>query len=285
MSTPAGKNVQTDQRTADPAQPLLGWRVVITRSEDRADGLVERLRALGAEPLIYPTIAFAPPEDTGPFDEALRRLMAGGYDWLILTSVTGVSAVQERLSELGLATGNLTSNIQHLKLAAVGSSTAAACAELLGMQPAVVPEKFVAESLAAALGDLRGQRVLLPNADIARPKLQELLQQAGAAVDRVIAYRTVPASSGIDLPTLLAAGRIDAITFTSGSTVRYFIDRIGPAALEDARRSVIACIGPITADAARAAGLPPTVVASTFNEAGLVTALVDWVTGNTVRET
>lgn len=282
------------------ASPLQGWRIVITRSEDRAGGLAERLRALGAEPIPYPTIAFAPPEDTGALDAALQRLLAGSYDWLVLTSVTAVRSVHERLArsggailDWGSAASGPQSRVHNLKLAAVGASTAAACAELLGRQPAVVPETFVAEALAEALGDaasdaeqgLRGRRVLLANADIARPQLQEMLQAAGATVERVIAYRTVPASGGVDLPPLLAAGAIDAITFSSGSTVRYFVRRIGPDALAAARQTVIVCIGPVTAEAARAAGLPPTVVAETFSEAGLVEALVDWAGSNTLRRT
>lgn len=261
----------------DATRPLYGWRVVVTRAEDQADGLTERLQALGAEPVAYPTIAFAPPDDPRPLAEALRRLADGGYDWLVLTSVNTVRAVRaasERVSSS--ATGDLVLSNVNVKVAAVGPTTTAACGELLGVQPAVVPGKFVAEALAEALGDMQGQRVLLANADIARPVLHERLQAAGALVDRVVAYHTVPASGGVDLPPLLAEGAIDAITFTSGSTVRYFVRRVGPEALEHARQTVIACIGPIAADAARAAGLPPTIVASTYTEEGLVVALVEW---------
>ncbi len=262
---------------SDPARRLQGCRIVITRSEDRADSLIERLRSLGAEPLVYPTIAFAPPEDEAPLDAALQRLSAGTYDWLLLTSVTGAQVVRDKLATLDLFEHVRTRQAAGLKVAAVGPSTAAACADLLGMPPAVVPEKFVAEALAEALGDLQGQQVLLANADISRPKLQAMLEVAGARVDRVVAYRTVPATGGIDLPPLLAAGEIDAITFTSGSTARYFVQRIGPTALANARRAAIICIGPITAEVATAVGLPPTVVAATFNETGLVDALLEWV--------
>ncbi len=262
---------------SDPARPLQGRRIVITRSEDRADSMIERLRSLGAAPLVYPTIAFAPPADATPLAAALQQLSAGAYDWLLLTSVTGVQVVRDKLAALGLMDHMPTRQAAGLKVAAVGPSTAAACADLLGLPPTVVPEKFVAEALAEALGDLRGQQVLLANADISRPKLQAMLEAAGARVERVVAYRTVPATGGIDLPPLLATGEIDAITFTSGSTARYFVQRIGPAALADARRAAIICIGPITAEAAAAVGLPPTVVATTFNETGLVDALLEWV--------
>jgi uroporphyrinogen-III synthase len=202
-------------------------------------------------------------------------LLSGGYDWLILTSATGVRAARERLDALGVdAAGAVLP--EKAQVAVVGSATAAACADLLGVQPAVVPDKFVAEALAEALRDVCGQRVLLAQAELARPVLREQLQQAGALVDAVVAYRTVPATGGADLPALLAAGQIDAITFTSSSTVRFFVQRIGPAALEHAHRVVIACIGPVAAQTAAEVGLPPAVVADPSTVEGLVDALAAW---------
>jgi uroporphyrinogen-III synthase len=226
-----------------------------------------RLRELGAEPIVYPTIAYAPPDDVAALDAALARLSAGAYDWLILTSAQAVRALAE----------HSTLNIQHspLSIAAVGPATAAACAELLGLRPATVPEQFIAEELAAALGDLAGRRVLLPNADIARPTLEDRLCAAGALVERVVAYRTVPApAGGLDMAAMLAAGQIGAITFTSGSTARAFAQKVGPEGLELARKTVIACIGPSTAAACRAVGLAPHVVAEVSTEEGLVEALI-----------
>lgn len=268
---------QTAQETHKHDQPLLGWRVVITRSEEQADTLAERLQALGAEPVLYPTIMVVPPDDLHPLDDALQRLMAGAYDWLVLTSVNAVNAVHARLVHTGLLE-RIAADGHNLpwKLAAVGPTTTSACRDLLGVEPAIVPKKFVAESLAEAMGDMHGQRVLLANADIARPVLHESLQQAGAQVDRVVAYCTVPATGGVNLPPLLAQGSIHAITFTSGSTVRSFIKRIGADHLDYARQAVIVCIGPIAAESATKAGLPPTVVAATYTEAGMVAALVDY---------
>ncbi|MEI6776040.1 MAG: uroporphyrinogen-III synthase [Chloroflexales bacterium] len=250
---------------------LSGVRVVITRSAGKADGMAQRLRDLGAEPIIYPTIAYAPPEDTASLDAALARLSAGEYDWLILTSAQAVRAVIERNSpDL-----NLQSAICNLQLAAVGPATATSCVNLLGVSPATVPEQFVAEELAEKLGDLTGKKVLLPNADIARPVLEERLRASGALVDRVVAYRTVPApDSGVDLAALLAADAIGVITFTSGSTARAFVQKIGPDAVALSQRAVIACIGPSTATACRAIGLVPHVVAEVSTEEGLVEALI-----------
>lgn len=261
-----------DRPAAQP--PLQGWRVVVTRAAEQADSLSEQLRHLGAEPIAYPTIAFAPPEDEQPIQSALQRLMQGEYQWLVLTSVTGVRFVVDYLKHLldSETTVHLACNI-----AAVGAATATACTELLGTRPSVVPEKFEAEALAQALGSMEGQRVLLAQANLARPILYEHLQQTGAEVDAVVAYRTVPASGGaVDMPALLAEGTVDAITFTSGSTVRAFVQRIGAEALPQARQAVIACIGPVTAQAAAEASLPPDVVAETSTVEGLIAALVAW---------
>ncbi|NJO84440.1 MAG: uroporphyrinogen-III synthase [Blastochloris sp.] len=221
-----------------------------------------------------------PPADTSAFDAALARLVAGEFDWLVLTSATAARAVYDRLAALEHIDAY---SMPIINIAAVGASTAALCTELLGIAPAIVPDTFIAEALAAALSDqITGQRVLLANADIARPVLQTQLEAAGAVVERVIAYHTVPATGGADVPRLLLDGQLDALTFTSGSTVRYFVKRIereqaDPApVLAAARRRVIACIGPQTAEAAEAFGLVPAVVAAPSTVEGLVAGLAHY---------
>ncbi len=247
---------------------LRGWRVVITRAAAQAAELAALLEQVGAIPISYPTIAIAPPADPHPLMAALHAAQQGLFDWLILTSTNAVGQVAPLLHPP-----------YPFRIAAVGSSTAAACQQQLGMAPAVVPDQFVAEALAAALGELHGQRVLLAQADIARAVLAERLTQAGATVQQVIAYRTVPATGGADVPALLRARQIHALTFTSGSTVRYFVARIerecsdADAVLALARQCVIACIGPIAAATARDLALPPTVVADPATVLGLRDAL------------
>lgn len=253
--------------------PLQGLRVLVTRAAERADGLAGRLRALGAEPLVRPTIAYAPPDDQAALDEALGRLEAGVYEWLLLTSITAVEAVARGLEGHAPRLGGRVS----LKIGAVGPATAAACRALLGVEAAAVPERFVGAELAQALGDPTGRRILLPNADLARPALEERLVAAGALVDRVVAYRTVPAPGGEELAALLGAGAIDAILFTSGSTARFFVRQVGEAGAAAARRTLIACIGPSTAEVCRELGLEPTLVADVSTEEGLVEALVSYV--------
>jgi uroporphyrinogen-III synthase len=254
--------------------PLHGWRVVVTRAAEQATEMSEQVRRRGAEAVYYPTIAYAPTEEPEPLDAALRELLDGGYHWLVLTSAAGVRAVAERMR--ALHGGRLPALPAALQVGVVGPATAIACTDLLGVQPAVMPDDYVAESLAAALGNLSGQRVLLAQANLSRPVLAEQLGQAGAQVDAVTAYRTVPASDGADVPALLAAGEVHAITFTSGSTVRNFAQRVGPQGINYARRVVIACIGPVTAEAAREVGLTPTLVAEESTVEGLLDALVAW---------
>ncbi len=254
--------------TFPPCPALSGWRVVITRAATQAQDLADLLTAHGAVPVFYPTIAIAPPADPLPLATALHAAQQGHFHWLILTSTNAVEQVAPHLHPP-----------YPFRLATVGSATAADCVQQLGIEPAVVPDQFVAEALAAALGSLHGQRVLLAQADIARPVLAEQLQQAGAELVQVVAYRTVPATGGEDVPALLRQGQIHALTFTSGSTVRYFVARIeqecpdADEVLAAARQCVIACIGPIAAAAAAQISLPPTVVAAPHTTAGLVQAL------------
>ncbi len=252
---------------------LAGKRIVVTRAANQADELDDLLRSRGAEPLSYPCIAIAPPADTGSLDAALRGLVSGEFAWLVLTSRNTVAVLAERLKALELTLHNL----RQVSLAAVGTSTAEAAERELGWRAELVPGEFVAAALAAALVErLRsGDRVLLCQADIARPVLADALRAAGADVTSVVAYRTVTGSGGIDLPALLAAGHVDAITFTSASTVRSLLQRLAaeggrPADLADV---CIACLGPITADAARKLGMTVHVLPVEHTIPALVEAL------------
>jgi uroporphyrinogen III methyltransferase/synthase len=166
-----------------------------------------------------------------------------------------------------------------VRLAAIGPETADALARRL-LRPAVVPAEYRAEGLLEALGDddVRGRRILLPRAAGARAILPDALRRRGAAVDEVLAYRAVvpPDADAAPLRAALDAGAIDAVTFTSSSTVRNFVELVGRDAL--ARlvhdgRPVIACIGPVTADTARQLGLPVDVTATEYTTPALAAAL------------
>ena len=270
--------LRTDQRLAQvqTLQPFHGKRIVVTRPEAHANSLNEKLQALGAIVIRYPVIAYAPPEDDRPVDVAIQRLIDGEFDWLTLTSVQTVRVIAAWLHAAD-------KTLPALKIAAVGEVTAAVCKEALGITPMEVPEQFDADHLVQAMGNVRGQRVLLLNADIARPTVQQMLQNAGAQVHRVVAYHTVaakPAPDEADLQAMLRHGEIDAITLTSASTVRHLIERVGPAALRDSC-AVLVCIGPMTAQALIEHGLPNPIVATQATHEGLIAALLDTLKTNT----
>jgi uroporphyrinogen-III synthase len=253
------------------SQPLSGLKVLVTRAAGRGEGLATRLRELGAEPLLHPTIAYAPPEEAEALATALDRLEAGLYEWLLLTSITAVEAVANGLT--GRALGGRVS----LKIGAVGPATAEACERLLGASATAVPERFTGAELALALGDPAGRRVLLPNADIARPALEQRLREAGALVERVVAYRTVPAPGGAELAATLGDGAGWVILLSSPSTAQFLLAQLGSNSAASLKRALIACIGPTTADACRELGLEPDVVAEQYSEDGLVEALVAYI--------
>jgi uroporphyrinogen-III synthase len=253
------------------AGALAGRRVVVTRAPHQAAELAALLEAEGAEAILYPCIDIAPPEDASPLDDGLRRAAAGEFDWLVLTSRNTVLALARRLDALGMSPSMLSG----LRVAAVGPSTAAQSADLLGLTPSVVPDEHVAEALADALAGRSGARVFLPQSSRARPVLAEALRGAGMDVTAVDAYITVIGSGGADVPALLRAGEVDAVTFTSSSTVENFLARLTAegATLSDLGGVVVACIGPITARTARTCGLAVDAMPEDYTLGGLVAAL------------
>ncbi len=251
-------------------QPLFGRRIVVTRPRAQAGGFIDALRALGADVLACPTIAIVPPASWAPLDAALDELPR--YDWLVLTSVNGVAMFFDRLRARRLDVRAL----YRARVAAVGSETAAAIAAR-GLLVDVVPEEFRAEAVAEAMiaGGVDGARVLLPRAAVAREVLPAMLRDAGALVDEVPAYETVPAPVDRDeLRALLAARAVDLVTFTSSSTVRTFVALLGDDAASLLADLPAGCIGPITADTARAAGMPVVLQPATYTIAALTEAIV-----------
>jgi uroporphyrinogen III methyltransferase/synthase len=235
--------------------------------------LVGLLEASGAEVVALPTIAIEPPEDWAPLDEAIRAL--GSYRWVLFTSVNGVSAFRARLAHAGLDGRSLAG----CRVAAIGPQTAGELRRA-GIEPELVPEEYRAEGLVRALGPrlVRGDRVLLVRAADARDVLPRELQARGHAVTVVPAYRTVLAEQGGDrILALLQSGRLDAVTFTSPSTVGGFLALVGPA---EARRLleavVVAVIGPVTGDAAVQHGLRVAVMPREYT----IPALAEAVAGH-----
>ncbi|GCE16417.1 uroporphyrinogen-III synthase [Dictyobacter kobayashii] len=184
--------------------PLEGKRILVTRTREQASVLCEHLRSLGAIPIEFPTIRIVPPEDWTTLDVALKGLYtddSSGYDWLILTSANGVNICMQRLQALGYEPAALRNsrNSHSLRIATIGPATAAALAQY-GISADLIPDEYIAEGVINALEKdaherqipLTGQRILLARAAEARKILPLELQQAGAYVDEVPAYYTVP---------------------------------------------------------------------------------------------
>jgi len=254
---------------------LHGKRIAITRAEEQSAGLLAQLSALGATAIECPAIAIIPPADFAALDAAIGRLAK--YDWLILTSANGVRALLDRMGALGRQPGELA----HLAIGAIGPATAQALAEH-GLQASFVPSAYVAESILDEIGDMAGQHILLPRADIARATLAVGLRALGATVDEIAAYHTIPGSGARVLADHLRAHTLDAITFTSSSTVRYLLAGLeqsgigGEAARSMLNATAVVCIGPITAATASEHGLRVDAVAQEYTAEGLVAALIEW---------
>ncbi len=240
---------------------LDGKRILVTRPRAQAAELCDKLAAQGATPIVFPTIEIAPLEDTAQLDRAIRNLAQ--YQWIIFTSVNGVKAFWERLDAVGAGLGPT------LRVAAIGPATASAL-QSHDVMVTLIPDEYVAEAIIESIGAVQGQRILLPRADIAREALAVELRERGAILDEIAAYRTLPAQPDPNGLIELRRG-VDGITFTSSSTVRNFIALVGQGAILPG--TVIACIGPITANTARELGLRVDVQATEYTMDGLVAAL------------
>ncbi|MEO6865419.1 MAG: uroporphyrinogen-III synthase, partial [Gemmatimonadaceae bacterium] len=233
-----------------------GRRVVVTRFEMEDGPLATSLRHAGAEPVVVPLIGIDPVMDKGAADVRSVR----DFDWLVFTSANGVRIFWARLDNSERAAFRA-----HRAIAAVGPATARAVANC-GATSALTAPEFVAESLAEALGDVAGKQILWPRAAGARSVLSDTLRERGASVVERILYDTVALPVADETRDRVLGA--DAITFTSPSAVRAFVACFG---IDIAPRVV--CIGPVTAAAARDAGLIVNAVAVVFTLDGVVSAL------------
>ena len=251
--------------------------MLVSRAKKQAGALSSTLKALGCQVIEIPFIEIRKPTSYKSLDTALSNLAT--YDWLILTSVNGVDALFERMAKRKVDAFALS----HLKIAAIGPATRKAI-ENQGCAVAVTPKKYIAESVVAVLHKrVKGKRVLLVRAKVARDVIPRELRKAGAKVDVIEAYETVvPKSSARRLRAVLASKRKPhAITFTSSSTVKNFVSLLG---LRSARAALkksapnhgvhSASIGSVTSATLREFGLPVDIEAKTFDIPGLVAAIV-----------
>lgn len=242
-----------------PSSPLAGRTIVVTRPADRSARLVAMLEEAGARAIVGPAIELRPVRSAA-LTKALKDLAAGRFAWVLLTSPATVFMLASRLAG---------PDDVHAKAAAIGDGTAQAFARWSGREADLEPRIFTTEALARSFPRGAG-RVLCARADIAPDGLEDALAAKGWTPTRVDAYRTVlPARLPPEARTALAAGEVEAITFTSASTVRGFVGALG--AVKGSPKVV--CIGPVTAKEARARGLTVHAVARPHTTEGLVTAL------------
>ena len=248
--------------------PLAGKRVVVTRAREQASEFAEKLRARGAEPIEFPLIKIVPPSDGyGALDDAIIRI--GAYDWICFASGPSVHAFCDRLAQAGKDARAFAG----AQIAAVGPATGEAL-RTRGLNPDFQPQTATGAGLGDELpGEAFGKNVLIPRAGDGDDALVEKLTAREAAVDAVVAYENVLDGAGAeDVRARLAAGTIDAVTFTSSSTVKNFVAALGEMALPPS--VTVACIGPSTAKTAEELlGRAPDVVAETSTVEGLLTAL------------
>ncbi len=239
-------------------------RLLITRPRNEALRFARLVEAAGFEPVLLPAIDIRPAEDERALREALRQWEK--YDWVVFTSANAV-----RFLPPPPPTKNTSPSP---KIAAIGTKTAAAL-QARGITPDLVPSTYTAEALARALGDVNGQWILFPSADIARDTLPENLERAGGIIHQITVYRTLPAAPDPQGLSALREG-VDWLTFTSPSTARNFITLTRGAGLNPfqlAGSPRVACIGPVTAEAARELGFRVDAIAQPHTAEGLLAAI------------
>ena len=252
-------------------KPLSGVRILVGRARHQASVLSAKLKALGAEIIEIPFIEIRPPQTYKPLDSALKRTQE--YDWLILTSVNGVEALGQRLKHLRIKPDTLA----HLRIAAIGPATREAITKL-GLKVAIVPPRYVAESVVESLRRKAiGKRVLLVRAKVARDVIPRELRKIGAQVDVVEAYETVvPRSSKRELRLVMndPHRQPHLITFTSSSTVRNFATLLGGRGRLPYSEVKFASIGPVTSATLRELDFPVDIEAKEYTIPGLIKAIL-----------
>jgi uroporphyrinogen III methyltransferase/synthase len=251
--------------------PLARKRVLVLRAESQSDDAADLLRSKGAEPVLVPAIAIGPPDDEAPALFAISKLAT--YDWVAFTSANGV----ERTWELFDRAGKDASAFGDAKLAAVGPATGAALARH-GLTAHVTAKELRGEGLAAAMLEAMGGpgRVLLLRAQSARDALPDALRAAGCAVDIAAVYATrAPADLAGTLRPVFAEGaaRVDAVIFSSSSTVQHVCDALGAEAASLLAAVCVVAIGPVTGQTARSLGVRVDAEAAPYTMAAAIDAL------------
>lgn len=261
-------------------KPLLGKRILVTRSQKQSSAFSSLLKKNGAEVIELPMIEIVPPRSWRGVDRAIDRLKI--YDWIIFTSANGVDFFFERMKDRKKSFTSLSS----LKVCAIGPATASRLAERKVFVH-LIPRKYVAESILEAFkGEpIEGKRILLARAQKARDVLPRGLEDLGAKVDVAEVYRTrKPKGGSGKLKRILKERKVDLITFTSSSTVNHFIELLKGEDLKSLLQGVlIACIGPVTSEIAKQWGMKVQIQPREYTIEGLTKAIVDYFTNKRHR--
>ncbi|HYB34748.1 MAG TPA: uroporphyrinogen-III synthase [Mycobacterium sp.] len=255
------------------SRALYGWTVLVPRTKEQAGEMSERLTSYGALPIEVPTIAVEPPRSPAQMERAVKGLVDGRYQWVVFTSTNAVRAVWEKFNEFGLDARAFSG----VKIACVGEATADRV-RAFGISPELVPSGE--QSSLGLLDEFPPydsvfdpvNRVLLPRADIATETLAEGLRERGWEIEDVTAYRTVRAAPPpAEIREMIKTGGFDAVCFTSSSTVRNLVGIAG----KPHARTIVACIGPKTAETAAEFGLRVDVQPEVAAVGPLVDALAE----------
>lgn len=239
-------------------------KVLITRPRAQSESFGKALHIAGFEPIYFPVIEIRPMENNAELDRALKNL--NKYDWVVFTSVNAVDVVFGHGQPQG----------SPLRVAAIGPKTADALRKH-NIEPDFIPKEYVAEAILPGLDDLRNKWVFLPRAEIARKELPEAIVKAGGTAHEIVVYQTLPAEVDVDGLDALKSG-VDVITFTSSSSVENFVAMMRQHKLDLLNlpnNPLFACIGPVTEQAAREAGLQNIVVAREYTTDGLIQAIAN----------
>ena len=247
-------------------RPLFGKRIVVTRPRDQAADLIDALERLGAEVLPMPTIQIVDPPSLDELDAAIERLAAGGYTWVMFASVNAVERFFVRLQR-----SYDSRALARTKVAAVGPATAERLRSY-GIEADLMPDEFTAASTVAALGESGPGKILLPRPEGAPQDVVDALRSHGWKVDNVTTYQTLRVRPDVKV----LGGTIDAVLFTSASSVEGFSDATRAEGLEQGYGVI--CIGPSTERAAKDLGLQVNAVADPHTTEGLVDALLSTLT-------
>lgn len=255
------------------AHPLGGRRIVLTRPLTQSGDFEEHITALGGEPILAPAIEIVAPESWTIADAALRRV--GTYDWLAFTSANAVRMLVDRADAIGVARDHLRSR----RLAVVGPATASVVRSSM-RPPDFVPSVHTAEVLGEEFVDVANARILLPRGNLADDTLPATLRERGGFVDEIVVYRTVPGPGIPDIAAGVRESAIHAVLFASASAVRFVADALAAdtatTGLRRQRWPVAACLGPVTASAARACGFQSVIVGDDTTQNDLIDAVARW---------